>query len=95
MIDVARHRARGWTAATARHVFRPGFSTKQRGWGLGLSLAKRIVEDYHGGTLALAETRPGHGTTFRIVLEEAEPVAAPGPTPLAPSEDAYRPKPTA
>lgn len=54
-----------------RLVFRPGYSTKTRGWGLGLSLARRIVEDYHGGRLALVRSRPGAGTTFRITLEEA------------------------
>ncbi len=93
-LDV-RDTGRGIERSAARHVFRPGFSTKPRGWGLGLSLAKRIVEDYHGGTLTLAETRPGEGTTFRIVLDEAEPVAAPGPAPAVLSEAAYRPKPTA
>ncbi|MEX0820613.1 MAG: HAMP domain-containing sensor histidine kinase, partial [Rhodothermales bacterium] len=51
-----------------KNVFRPGYSTKKRGWGLGLSLAKRIVEDYHGGTLTLAQSRPGEGSTFRITL---------------------------
>ena len=50
-------------------VFRPGFSTKKRGWGLGLSLAKRIVESYHSGRLLLKESRPGTGTTFRIKLK--------------------------
>jgi signal transduction histidine kinase len=53
-----------------KNVFRPGYSTKKRGWGLGLSLAKRIVEDYHGGTLTLAKSRPGEGTTFRIALPQ-------------------------
>ncbi|HEX7072246.1 MAG TPA: HAMP domain-containing sensor histidine kinase [Rhodothermales bacterium] len=51
-----------------KNVFRPGFSTKKRGWGLGLSLAKRIVEVYHGGRLSLLQSRPGQGTTFRIEL---------------------------
>lgn len=54
-----------------KNVFRPGYSTKKRGWGLGLSLAKRIVEDYHGGTLTLVQSRPGHGTTFRIEIPVA------------------------
>ena len=52
---------KGMDRATARHVFRPGFSTKRRGWGLGLSLARRIVQDYHGGELAVAETASGRG----------------------------------
>jgi hypothetical protein len=50
------------------HIFKPGFSTKTRGWGLGLSLAKRIIEEYHGGKLLLKETRLGKGSTFRILL---------------------------
>ena len=51
-----------------KNVFRPGYSTKKRGWGLGLSLARRIVEDYHGGSLVLLQSRPGDGSTFRISL---------------------------
>ncbi|MEM1117518.1 MAG: HAMP domain-containing sensor histidine kinase, partial [Bacteroidota bacterium] len=62
---------KGMDRATARHVFRPGFSTKRRGWGLGLSLARRIVESYHGGSLAVLQTQPGVGTTFRITLDAA------------------------
>ena len=69
-IDIA-DTGRGMDRATARHVFRPGFSTKRRGWGLGLSLARRIVETYHGGRLSVAETSPGRGTTFRIDLPAA------------------------
>lgn len=51
-------------------VFRPGFSTKKRGWGLGLSLAKRIIELHHGGKLSLRESKPGFKTTFRIKLNK-------------------------
>ena len=51
-----------------KNVFRPGYSTKKRGWGLGLSLARRVVEDYHGGTLRLVDSTVGEGTTFRIEL---------------------------
>jgi len=51
-----------------QHIFRPGFTTKQRGWGLGLALTRRIVEDYHNGSLRLLDTRPGKGTTFVVRL---------------------------
>ncbi|MEZ4700094.1 MAG: HAMP domain-containing sensor histidine kinase [Rhodothermales bacterium] len=54
-----------------KNVFRPGYSTKKRGWGLGLSLAKRIVEEYHGGSLEVLQSRLGEGTTFRITLPAA------------------------
>ncbi|MCI0515435.1 HAMP domain-containing histidine kinase, partial [candidate division KSB1 bacterium] len=49
-------------------IFKPGYSTKKRGWGLGLNLAKRIVEESHGGKLFIKETRVGEGTTMRITL---------------------------
>ena len=51
-----------------KNVFRPGFTTKQRGWGLGLSLAKRIVEDYHHGKIFVKHSEVGRGTTFCIVI---------------------------
>ena len=51
-----------------KKIFNPGYSTKKRGWGLGLSLAQRIVENYHQGRLELYETEPGKGTIFRITL---------------------------
>ncbi|HCA79784.1 MAG TPA: sensor histidine kinase [Bacteroidetes bacterium] len=53
-----------------KEVFRPGFSTKKRGWGLGLSLSQRIIESYHRGKLILKESKPGSGTTFRIKLRK-------------------------
>ncbi|WP_304297815.1 PAS domain-containing sensor histidine kinase [Porphyromonas gulae] len=51
-----------------RDIFRPGYSTKTRGWGLGLSLAKRIIEKYHKGKISVKQSEPGIGTTFRILL---------------------------
>ncbi|MFD2920664.1 sensor histidine kinase [Terrimonas rubra] len=49
-------------------IFNPGFTTKKRGWGLGLSLCKRIIKQYHKGELFVLASEPGRGTTFRIVL---------------------------
>lgn len=51
-------------------VFRPGYTTKTRGWGLGLSLCKRIVEQYHGGKIFIQRSVVGKGTTFRIILQQ-------------------------
>ncbi|MCR5140086.1 MAG: HAMP domain-containing histidine kinase [Bacteroidaceae bacterium] len=51
-----------------KNVFSPGFTTKKRGWGLGLSLAKRIIEEYHKGRIYVRHSEPGKGTTFRIEL---------------------------
>ena len=62
---------KGIDRRTQRRIFQPGFTTKQRGWGLGLSLAKRIIEDYHRGKLFLKASQVGKGSTFRIILEKA------------------------
>lgn len=51
-----------------KKIFNPGFTTKKRGWGLGLSLSKRIIEKYHHGSLVVKSTEVGKGTTFRIIL---------------------------
>lgn len=59
---------RGMSKAQMRRVFDPGFTTKKRGWGLGLTLTRRIVEDYHKGKIWVQKTELGKGTTFRIVL---------------------------
>ena len=53
-----------------KEVFKPGFTTKPRGWGLGLSLAKRIVEEFHRGHIFIKKSVPGKGTTFRIELKK-------------------------
>jgi signal transduction histidine kinase len=66
-VDVADN-GPGIAAKNRRNVFRPGFSTKTRGWGLGLSLARRIVEEYHGGRLIIKDTAPGKGTIMRVAL---------------------------
>lgn len=58
----------GMSSRNARKVFNPGFSTKKRGWGLGLSLAKRVINEYHNGEIKIAHTEIGKGTTFRILL---------------------------
>ena len=52
-----------------KDVFRPGYSTKRRGWGLGLSLSKRIIENYHKGKIFVKNSSPGQGTTFKIILK--------------------------
>ena len=71
MLDVT-DTGKGIDSATQRHIFEPGFTSKDRGWGLGLPLAKRIVEQYHGGKLLLKNSQVGVGTTFRIVLKKPE-----------------------
>lgn len=67
VIDVA-DTGKGIERKHHKTVFRPGFTTKQRGWGLGLSLAKRIIEEYHHGRIYVLRSAPGEGTAFRIEL---------------------------
>ncbi|MBN2011159.1 HAMP domain-containing histidine kinase [candidate division KSB1 bacterium] len=66
-IDV-KDNGKGILTQNRRLIFRPGFSTKKRGWGLGLNLSKRIIEEYHGGKLVLKDTRIGEGTCMRIII---------------------------
>lgn len=68
MIDV-RDTGKGIPKSNWKRIFEPGFTTKTRGWGLGLSLSRRIVEDYHSGRIAVVDSEPGKGTTIRITLK--------------------------
>ncbi len=67
LIDVA-DTGKGISKNHVKDVFKPGFTTKKRGWGLGLSLSKRIIEQYHKGKLFVKWSEPGKGSTFRIIL---------------------------
>ena len=67
-IDISDN-GKGILPSQRKNIFKPGFSTKKRGWGLGLSLARRIIEDNHGGKLVLKESKPGSGSIFRIILK--------------------------
>jgi signal transduction histidine kinase len=69
IIDVA-DTGKGISKQNIAKVFKPGFTTKKRGWGLGLSLSKRIIEQYHKGSLIVKQSEVGKGTTFRIVLKK-------------------------
>lgn len=68
-IDIA-DTGKGIPSSKVKTVFEPGYTTKQRGWGLGLSLAKRIIESYHFGKIFVKSTEPDKGTVFRIVLNK-------------------------
>lgn len=69
IIDV-KDTGKGIPTKDIKNVFRPGFTTKKRGWGLGLSLARRIVEEYHKGSIYVKSSEQGKGTTFRIELRK-------------------------
>jgi hypothetical protein len=62
---------KGMSKKLFKQIFKPGFTTKKRGWGLGLSLSKRIVTDYHRGKIVVQKSEIGTGTTFEILLEKA------------------------
>ena len=61
---------KGISKTNVSKVFKPGFTTKKRGWGLGLTLTKRIIEQYHKGQIFVKQSEPNKGTTFRIVLNK-------------------------
>lgn len=67
-IDV-KDTGKGIAKSNFKRIFEPGFTTKTRGWGLGLSLSKRIIDEYHNGKIFVVESEPGKGTTIRIVLK--------------------------
>ena len=71
MIDVT-DTGKGIAKGNWKRIFEPGFTTKTRGWGLGLSLSRRIIEEYHHGKIAVAKSEVGRGTTFRITLKRVE-----------------------
>jgi len=60
----------GIAGSKFNQVFFPGYSTKKRGWGVGLTLSKRIIEEYHGGNLFVKQSVQGIGTTFRITFKK-------------------------
>ncbi|HEV8081460.1 MAG TPA: HAMP domain-containing sensor histidine kinase [Chitinophagaceae bacterium] len=70
IIDIS-DTGKGISKKNLSKVFKPGFTTKKRGWGLGLSLSKRIIEQYHKGILIVKHSEQGKGTTFRIVLKKS------------------------
>jgi signal transduction histidine kinase len=74
IIDV-KDSGKGISKQNIVRVFKPGFTTKKRGWGLGLSLSKRIINQYHNGDLSVKNSELGKGTTFRIVLNKNNTIA--------------------
>jgi Histidine kinase-, DNA gyrase B-, and HSP90-like ATPase len=69
-IDISDN-GKGIDLQRRKDVFRPGYSTKRRGWGLGLSLSKRIIEVYHSGKIMVKNSAPGEGTTFKIIINKS------------------------
>eukprot|EP01107_Rhizomastix_libera_P002495 TRINITY_DN14337_c0_g1_i1.p1 TRINITY_DN14337_c0_g1~~TRINITY_DN14337_c0_g1_i1.p1 ORF type:complete len:242 (+),score=-22.42 TRINITY_DN14337_c0_g1_i1:549-1274(+) len=68
VIIYVKDTGKGMTKKLRRQIFYPGYTTKKRGWGLGLSLSKRIVEEYHSGKIYVKDSSPGKGTTFCIEI---------------------------
>ncbi len=68
-IDVS-DTGKGMTKSAFKNIFKPGYSTKERGWGLGLSLSKRIIESYHHGKIFVRSSEPGKGSCIRIILNK-------------------------
>jgi hypothetical protein len=68
---LVKDQGRGMTPRERRKAFTPGFTTKRRGWGLGLALARRVVREYHRGRISIVESTPGRGTTVAVALPVA------------------------
>jgi signal transduction histidine kinase len=68
---LVKDNGRGMSASERRRAFQPGFTTKRRGWGLGLALARRVVREYHQGRITIVESMPGRGTTVSVALPVA------------------------
>ena len=71
-----RDTGKGIPKSKFRQIFEPGFTTKKRGWGLGLSLAKRIIEKYHLGRIKVLKSEINKGTTIEILLQKAKTAAS-------------------
>ena len=69
IIDIS-DTGKGISSSEQKAIFDPGYTSKKRGWGLGLSLSKRIISDYHKGKLFVKTSTVGKGTTFRIILKK-------------------------
>jgi signal transduction histidine kinase len=63
---------KGVPKSNFKSIFNPGFTTKKKGWGLGLTLVKRIIEEYHQGRIFVKDSKTNEGTTFRIILQQSE-----------------------
>ena len=61
---------KGMTRKQYKNIFNPGVTSKKRGWGLGLTLARRIIVEYHKGKIFVKSSLPGQGTTFRILINQ-------------------------
>ena len=64
-----RDTGKGIPKSKYKAIFKPGYTTKTRGWGLGLSLSKRIIEEYHKGEIFVSDSQLGKGTTIRVVFK--------------------------
>ena len=72
VVILVKDTGKGIARKNFKNVFNPGFTTKKRGWGLGLTLVKRIIEEYHNGQIYIKESEVGHGTTFGIELPKVK-----------------------